>query len=249
MTVALTSRRSGSGEPFVLLHPGGTDSRSLELLVAELGGYALLMPDQRGHGRTPDAPGPFGFAEFAADTAAFIESEVDGPVHVFGHSDGAIVALHLALARPELVRSLVFASGVWHHDGWLPGVLDGEAPDFMRDSYGEVSPDGVEHWDIVVRKLAELHAVEPALAVADLRRLAVPTLILSGDDDEIRFEHLIEMYRALPDGELAIIPRASHGVVVEKPALIARLLRDFHDPLRGDGFAPIRRGGNVADRS
>ncbi|NQX29296.1 alpha/beta fold hydrolase [Microbacteriaceae bacterium VKM Ac-2854] len=245
MTVALTSRRSGSGEPFVLLHPGGTDSRSLELLAAELSGYALLMPDQRGHGRTADAPGPLTFADMAADTAAFIESESAEPVHLFGHSDGAIVALHLALARPDLVKSLVFASGVWHHDGWLPGVLDGEAPDFMRDSYGEVSPDGIEHWAVMVQKLDAMHETQPALTTHELGALAVPTLILAGDDDEIRFEHLIALYDALPNGELAIIPRASHGVVVEKPELIARLIRDFHDPKKGDGFAPIRRGGSV----
>jgi pimeloyl-ACP methyl ester carboxylesterase len=244
-TVALTSRRAGSGEPFVLLHPGGTDSRSLEPLAAELPGYSLLMPDQRGHGRTPDAAGPLTFAGMAADTAAFIEAEVGGPVHLFGHSDGAIVALHLALARPDLVKSIVFASGVWHHDGWLPGVLDGEAPSFMRDSYGEVSPDGVEHWDAVVHKLAVLHETQPSLTTHELSALTTPVLIIAGDDDEIRLEHLIAMYEALPNGELAIIPRSSHGVVVEKPALVARLIRDFHDPDRGDGFAPIRRGGSV----
>jgi pimeloyl-ACP methyl ester carboxylesterase len=49
------------------------------------------------------------------------------------------------------------------------------------------------------------------------------------------------MYDAIPDAELAVVPRASHGVIVEKPDLVARLVRDFHDPGRTDGFAPIRR--------
>lgn len=232
----------GRGDPFVLLHPGGTDSRALDSLVAELDDtYSCLTPDQRAHGHSRDVPGPLTFEAMAADTIGLLERTMDAPVHLLGYSDGAIIALYVALARPDLVRSLVFAAGVFHHAGWLPGVLDGEAPDFMGDSYAEISPDGRAHWPVVVAKLADLHATAPTLTVADLATLSVPTLVMLGDDDEVRFEHAIEMYRALPDGELAIVPRASHGVVVEKPAMVARLIRDFHSPDKFDGFAPIRR--------
>ena len=234
--------RRGSGEPFVLLHPGGVDSRALDPLVAELDGtYACFTPDQRAHGRTRDAAGPLSFEAMAADTVAFLERCVDTPVHLLGYSDGAIVALHVALARPDLVRSLVFAAAVFHREGWLPGVLDGEAPDFMGDFYGEVSPDGREHWPVVVAKLDALHAVAPSLTVNDLATLPLPTLVILGDDDEVRFEHAVAMFRALPEGELAVVPRATHGLLVEKPALFAQLIRDFHDTEKTNGFAPIRR--------
>ena len=240
--VPLVSRRVGDGPALVLLHPGGTDSRSLEPLVAELQeDHTLHLPDQRGHGRTADTDAPLSFAAMARDTIALIETLPGTPVHLLGHSDGAIVALHVALRRPDLVTSLVFSSGVFHRDGWLPGVLDGEAPEFLRDSYAEVSPDGAAHWDVVVAKLDALHASEPELTTADLRGLAMPTLLLFGDDDEIRFEHVLAMYEAIPDAELAVVPRASHGVIVEKPDLVARLVRDFHAPGKSDGFAPIRR--------
>ncbi|MGL4340592.1 MAG: alpha/beta fold hydrolase [Rhodoglobus sp.] len=232
----------GSGDSFVLLHPGGADSRALDLLISELEGtYACFTPDQRAHGRTADVAGPLSFEAMAADTVAFLERSVDTPVHLLGYSDGAIVALQVALARPDLVRSLVFAAGVFHRDGWLPGVLDGEAPNFMGDSYGEVSPDGREHWPVVVAKLDALHGVAPSLTVDDIATLTVPTLVIVGDDDEVRFEHAVAMYRALPDGELAVVPRATHGLVVEKPALVAQLIRDFHDTKKTNGYAPIRR--------
>lgn len=162
-------------------------------------------------------------------------------MHLLGYSDGAIVALHVALSRPDLVRSLVFAAAVFHHDGWLPGVLDGEAPDFMGDSCGEVSPDGREHWPVVVAKLDVLHSTSPTLTVKNLATLTVPTLVILGDDDEVQFEHAVAMYRALPDGELAVMPRATHGLAVEKPVLFARLIRDFHSLDKTNGFAPIRR--------
>lgn len=177
----------------------------------------------------------------AADTIAFLERAVDTPVRLLGYSGGVIVALHVALLGPDLVRSLVFAAAVFHHTGWLTGVLDDEAPDFMGDSYGEVSPNGREHWPVVVAKLDSMHSTSPTLTVDDLATLTVPTLVILGGDDEVQFEHAVAMYRALPDGEFAVIPRATHGLAVEKPAPFARLIRDFYLLDKTNGFAPIRR--------
>jgi pimeloyl-ACP methyl ester carboxylesterase len=68
---------------------------------------------------------------------------IGGPAHLLGHSDGAPVALLTAQRHPNLVRRLVFASGVFHHEGWRPGVLDlpDDVVDFLSSWYGEVSPD------------------------------------------------------------------------------------------------------------
>ena len=84
-----------------------------------------------------------------ADAVAFLEEVVGGPAHLFGHSVGAPVGLLVAERRPDLVASLIFSEGVFHHDGWKPGVLDPLPPDveqFLGDLYGEVSPHGREHW-------------------------------------------------------------------------------------------------------
>jgi pimeloyl-ACP methyl ester carboxylesterase len=47
----------------------------------------------------------------AQDTITFIEAVIGQPVYLLGCSDGAIVALMVALRRPDLVRRLVFAAG------------------------------------------------------------------------------------------------------------------------------------------
>ncbi len=158
-----------------------------------------------------------------------------------GCSDGAVVALTLASRRPDLVRRLVVVAGVFHRDGWEEGVLDGEPPDFLRSSYGELSPDGIGHYDVVVAKLAAMHAAEPALTQADLGQIGVRTLAMTGDDDEVRLEHAAAMYRALPEAEFAVVPGTSHGLLVEKPALCNLLMTEFltKDPVQT--FAPIRR--------
>jgi pimeloyl-ACP methyl ester carboxylesterase len=115
----------GSGPPLVLLHPGGADSRAFEGNLSGLAGrFRVYRPDRRGHGRTPDVAGPISYDQMATDTIAFLEQVVGGPAYLVGHSDGAPVALLVALERPDLVRRLVFASAVFHHDGWAQGAID-----------------------------------------------------------------------------------------------------------------------------
>jgi pimeloyl-ACP methyl ester carboxylesterase len=146
-----------------------------------------------------------------------------------------------ALGRPDLVRRLVLAAGVFHHDGWAERILDDEPPEFLRTSYGEVSPDGIGHYDVIAAKLAAMHASQPALTEGDLGRIGCRTLVMVADDDQVRLEHAVAMYRSLPDAELAVVPGTSHGLLVEKPDLCNLLITQFmtQDPVQT--FAPIRR--------
>jgi pimeloyl-ACP methyl ester carboxylesterase len=178
---------------------------------------------------------------FADDVARLLDDIHLSNVHVVGWSDGALIGMHLALARPDLVRSLVFGGAPVRVDGWRDGVLDGDAPAFMGDAYGELSPDGIEHWPVVVAKSKAMHEREPAIGGDQLRSLHIPVLVVVGDDDEVRLDHAMEIYELLPDGELAVVPRSTHGLIVEKPELVARLIVDFHSADKGDGVAPIRR--------
>ena len=234
----------GEGDPCVLLHPGGAgvDARALEPTVEGLSRtFRVFTPERRGHGRTPDPGGPMSYEAMAADTIEFIETVVGGPAFLAGCSDGAVVALTVALRRPDLVRRLVVIAGVFHRDGWADGVLDGEPPEFLRHSYGELSPDGIGHYEEIVAKLAAMHASEPAYTAADLRRISGRALVMVADDDEVRLEHALELYRSLADAELAVVPGTSHGLLVEKPALCNLLIAEFlaRDPV--PTFAPIRR--------
>jgi pimeloyl-ACP methyl ester carboxylesterase len=227
--VSLWYAERGHGDPCVLLHPGGAgvDSRALAPTLDALAQVLhIYTPEQRAHGRTPDVDGPVSFELMAYDTITFIESVIGHPVYLVGCSDGAVIALTIARHRPDLVRRLVFVAGVFHHDGREKGVLDGEPPEFLKQSYGELSPDGIGHYDVVVAKLAAMHASEPALSQSDLQKIAPRTLIMVADDDEVRLEHAVAMYRSLPDAELAVVPGTSHGLLVESPTCATCSLRN-----------------------
>lgn len=97
-------------------------------------------------------------------------------------------------------------SGAAYGDAWRDGVLGGDPPAFMADADAELSSDGRDHWPVVVAKSAALHEIAPLLSVENLARRAMPVLVVAGDDDEVRFEDLVEMCAASPDGEWRLSP-------------------------------------------
>jgi pimeloyl-ACP methyl ester carboxylesterase len=236
----------GTGDPLVLLHPGGADARAwgpnLDALAAH---FHVFTPERRGHGRTPDVEGPITYELMAEDTISFLEEVVGGSAHLVACSAGVGVALHVALQRPDLTRRVVLVCGVFHRDGWIPEAIDPDAgpAEVLRRSYEELSPDGPEHFPVVSAKLARMNWEEPTLTPADLSGVASRSLVMLGDDDEVTLEHAGAMYRGIPDAELAVVPGTSHGLLHEKPALCNAILVDFltADPV--PTLAPIRRRG------
>jgi pimeloyl-ACP methyl ester carboxylesterase len=236
----------GKGKPLVLFHPGGigVDSRTFEPNLKALAShFHLFLPERRGHGHTPDVDGPYSYDLVADDMIRFLEQVVGGKTRLLGVSDGAIVALMVDKKRPDLVERLICAAGVFHNSGWYPSAIEPgqKPPDFLVESYKEVSPDGKEHLPVVLKKLDQMHTEGPTLMTDDLKTIACRTLIMVGDDDEVTLEHAVEFYRALPNGELAVVPGTSHGLLVEKPDLCNKIIVDFLtlDPV--PTFAPIRR--------
>ncbi len=236
----------GSGDPLVLLHPGGAgvDARAFGPNLGPLAAhFRVYTPERRAHGRTPDVAGPITYEAMAQDTIAFLEAVVGGRAHLVGYSDGAVVALYVALRRPDLVDRLALVAGVFHFNGWLPHVLDAgtEPPAFLERLYAEISPDGPEHYPVVVEKLATMHSTEPTLTTDDLAGVGSRTLVMVSDDDEVPLEHAAAMYGAIPTAELMVVPGTSHGLLVEKPELCNEVIVQFlaTDPVRL--MAPIRR--------
>lgn len=239
----------GQGEPLVLLH-GGLDSNAawgaeLDTLAEH---FRVVAPERRGHGHTGDVEGPLTYRVMAEDMVAFIESVIGTPVHLVGWSDGAILGMMIARSRPDLVRKLVLIGGAADIAAYVPEFIeatrlpaDSEVFQPFRAIYGVVSPDGPEHWPVVFSKLTTMWQNEPHIPLEELEEVTARTLLMVGDDDLVSPEHTLEMYRAIPDAELAVVPGTSHLAPLEKPDLVNRLLLDF---LGGDAvptLLPVRR--------
>ena len=220
--------------------------------------FHVYTPERRGHGHTPDPGGPLGPEAMAGDTVAFLERVVGRPAWLLGVSDGAMVALATAVRRPDLVERLVRRRAVQPARLFLRRSTRRTRRPTSSTSYGEVSPDGTEHYPVVVEELARAHLEGPMLTAGDLAGVGCRVLVMMADDEEVTPEHAVEFYRALPDGELAIVPGTSHGLLVEKPDLWftdhPRLPRQRPRPDAGPDPArrtalTARSGGGVAGRA
>jgi pimeloyl-ACP methyl ester carboxylesterase len=239
----------GDGDPVVLLHGGFTDSRdfsgNLDTLVNR---FRILLPERRGHGRTADVAGPITVEVMAQDTIAFLDKVIGGRVGLVGYSAGAIVALWVAVRRPDLVDRLVVVSGAFHPDGViLRPTADAPPPAPLVAAYAEVSPDGADHFPVLVAKIVRGLAEEHGLAPTELGVITCPTLVMAADDDNVTMEHTLVLYRSLPDAQLAIIPGTSHLLLHEKPELCTRLVTDFLTAEPTPTLMPIRRAPAASD--
>lgn len=221
------------GELVLHLHGGFSDSTPLHnVLLPRLGDrYRVAAFDRRGHGKTPDTDEPFHYDSMADEAVAVLEGLSGGAAHVVGYSDGGGVALCLAAKRPDLVRSMVLIGAGFHHTGLIDDWIDESDP-----QYGAMLSTPY------AAKEKAMYTTEPTFTVDDLGAMTMPVLLLFGDDDCIHLAHAVEMYGALPNAQLAVVPGASHLVAVEKPAIVVTLIDDF---LTSNGvpktMLPVRR--------
>ncbi len=235
----------GAGDPLVLLHGGLVDARWFDPNLGPLAErFHVYTPERRGHGHTADVDGPITYQLMADDTIAFLDQVLGGPADLVGHSDGAFVAMLVAIQRPDLVHRLVMISGGYDKSGEAAPDMEfdvDQVVQFLGSAYGEVSPDGEDHFPVVVGKIGELMKNEPHLDRAELSRVRARSLVVFADDDLMTLAHAVDTFDALPGAELAIVPGTSHFLTQEKPHLVNAILLDFltNEPVAT--VAPIRR--------
>jgi pimeloyl-ACP methyl ester carboxylesterase len=225
----------GAGEPLLYLHGGFNTIEMLGAILPALAQrYRVYLPERQGQGRTPDRDGPITFQSMAADTIAFFGAVGLSAAHLVGFSDGAMVAIHVALERPDLVHRLVLIGQYANPDGCPPAYAElteqltaDMFPPMFRQAYDSLSPDGPEHFPVFFNKLKP-NWLSPGVSLERIGDVQSPTLVLIGDDDCVTPEHAAAMMRALPAGsQLGVVPGTSHGLPFEKPDLTYRLVLDF----------------------
>jgi len=232
----------GEGPAVVLLHGAfsGAVGWMVQAPALMSAGFRVHVPERRGHARTRDVDEPLSYEVMAADTIAYLEAEVGGQAHLVGWSDGAVVALLVALRRPDLAGRMVLIGQYYNSSGRVPGsdldrwLHSAEAMGFLRQGYDPVSPDGPGHFEVVYAKTMTMIDSEPEIDLAELGAVSAPTLVLQGERDEVTLEHGAAVAAALGDGRLAVLP-GTHGLPIELPGLVSALLISF---LRGDVPAP-----------
>jgi len=179
----------GSGAALLLLHGGLESSESWAAQTPVFAEHhRVVLIDRRGHGRTPDVDGPITYELMRDDTIACIEALDIVGAHLVGWSDGGIVALMVAIERPDLVGRIVAIGANASADAYTPETRVALGPgspllDLMQADYEKTTPDGVGHWPVVRDKIEHLWWEAPLEFTDQLDRITTPTLVMAGDDD------------------------------------------------------------------
>jgi len=208
----------GDGIPLVLLHGGGStiDSNFGRLIPFVARTRRVIALEEQGHGRTSDRNQPFTFEQSADDVAGLLRHLEVSQADILGFSNGATVALQVAIRHPDIVHKLVFASSFTRRDGAQPQLWEfmkqadiANMPQALKDAFLAVNPDA--------QRLKTMHDKDVARMIgftdvpdAAVRAVLAPTLIIAGDRDVARVEHALELSRMFPEARLLVLP-SGHG--------------------------------------
>jgi 3-oxoadipate enol-lactonase len=262
----------GTGPVVVLLHgfPLSKEmwQHQLEALAA---GHRVIAPDLRGHGESPAPEGAYTMDAMADDVVELLDRlEITQPVVLGGLSMGGYVALSLALRHPERVRGLLLIDTRAAADTPEAAKLREETARNVLQSGNALSMIETMIPRLFGKTTLEKHPgrIEPMLAVmertsaqgvagalrgmavrpdrrGDLGAIAVPTLVMVGQDDVISPpSEAREIAAALPRAQLEVIPAAGHLAPYENPAAanaaILRFLEGLETPAPAGEAASAR---------
>ncbi|WP_129794173.1 alpha/beta fold hydrolase [Sphingosinicella sp. CPCC 101087] len=242
----------GEGEPLLLLHGGlGSIDMFAPILPILSRHRQVIAVDLHGHGRTSLGERRIDVSDIGDDLDIVVKALGYDEVDVLGYSFGGWSAFRLAVQHPDTVRRLVLVASNLARDGFFPEMLPQQAQvnaamaPAMRDtpmykSYAAVAPDPGE-FPRLLDNMGDLMRA-PYDWREDVGRLGMPVMLVYGDSDMIRPEHIVDIYQRLGGGlrdagwqrehmsrnRLAILPGLTHYEVGLAPEM-ARTVLPFLD--------------------
>lgn len=238
----------GEGPPVLLLHGIGGSARSCAALAGVLAahGHRALAWDAPGYGESAD---PDGLVDHPARVLDVLDDLGLDRVDLVGTSWGGVIATVVAADRPDRVKSLVLA------DSTRGSATSPERAAAMRARPQELSERGADAFaasrsgrlvapecpsevaeavraEMARVRLPGYRAAAEFMAVTDtgalLPSLAVPTLVLVGEHDQVTGVPESRLLAdRIPGAQFASIPGAGHAAVVERPGEVAAAILHF----------------------
>jgi pimeloyl-ACP methyl ester carboxylesterase len=239
----------GSGEPLLLLHGGlGSIDMFRGLVLPALAKTRqVIAVDLQGHGRTNLGDRPIDLTDIGNDLAIVLDKLGFEQVDVAGYSFGGGAGLRLAIQHPTVVRRLVVISAPFAQTGFFPEMLPQQAAvsaaltEQMKEtpmykSYVAVAPNPKD-FPRLLDRMGEFMR-RPYDYSGDVKKLSMPVMLVFGDADMTRPEHIVQFYQLLGGGlkdagwqrehmsrnRLAIIPDVTHYEMFLSPALVPTIL-------------------------
>lgn len=234
---------AGRGPLLLFLHGiGGNRNHWRHQLNFFARDYRAAAWDARGYGDSEDYAGPLQFADFTADLLRVLEHFGEEKAHLVGLSMGGRIARSFALKHPGRVRTLTLANTSPGFDALTPEEVlkfveerRNRSPESLPRLLGRRARPGAHEALLAsfhaLRNDSYLKTVEASVAqdrAAPLEQLAVPTLIITGDEDRVYPAELTQrMARRIRGAELVVLEGCGHLSNLEQPERFNEVLADF----------------------
>jgi pimeloyl-ACP methyl ester carboxylesterase len=238
----------GTGEPLLLLHGGMGQIEMFGPNLARLAqNHQVIGVDLQGHGRTSLGDRAISLVDMGNDMAAVLKKLGYDKVDVFGYSLGGGVAFQFAAQHPQMIRRLALASTLFATEGFYPEMLPQQAAvgaamaEQMKEtpmykSYVAIAPHPEDFPKLLDAMGAYMRKSYDWSA--DVRKLTMPVMLIYGDSDMIRPEHMVKFFQLLGGGlkdagwrrehitqnRLAILPNVTHYELGVAPQLVDAVL-------------------------
>jgi pimeloyl-ACP methyl ester carboxylesterase len=211
----------GAGKPLILLHGNGGSIKSRTPLLPELSSrYKVIAFDSRCHGKSDCPSGALTYEQMASDVASILDHLKIDSAYVWGHSDGGIVGLLLAIHYPKKVKKVLASGPNLRPD---TTAIDPDLLPLLDKMWPMVKNDSVRS------KQFRLLTEQPNIKTSQLKKIKADVLIMGGDRDAVRNEHFIEMYNNIPRALLCILPGTSHFVYNDRTKWFLEIMHDFYN--------------------
>jgi pimeloyl-ACP methyl ester carboxylesterase len=222
----------GNGPPVILLHGGLGHSGNWGYQVPALidSGHSVVLIDSRGHGRSTRDSRPYTYELMASDVLAVMDSLKVDKAALVGWSDGACIALVLAMQAPERVSSVFFFGCNMDPSGakeFVPTPVIDRCFSRHTQDYAQLSSTP-HQFKSFVDAVTLMMRTEPNYSASAMAAIRVPVAIVHSEHDEfIKPEHAEYLARSIPGAELIFLRDVSHFAPLQRPELFNNQLLAF----------------------
>jgi len=225
----------GQGTPLLLLHGGLGSIAHFEYNIESLASENLVIAvDSPGHGRSSHTDS-LSYPLLSDYVSKFIDYMELDSLNVMGWSDGGVIGLILAANRPDKVKKLIAIGANSRLDGMNPEIIEWIKNDMLAymksdkeflESYKSLSPEPDRLGSFLMNS-QKMWLSDSYVSTNQLNSIDIPTMLLQGDRDLIKIEHVTDIYKSMVNSQLCILPNASHYVLQEKPDIVNQIAIDF----------------------
>ncbi len=219
----------GEGEPLVIIHGNGGNINFMKAQIEYFTKkYKVVVMDCRGRGKSELGKDSLTYMQMTTDVSIILDHLHLDSAYVVGRSDGAIIALMLAVYYPQKVKKAVaFAANLSPDTTALYPFFYTEVAQNRKQADEMIAKnDTSQNWKIIQQR-NRLMEFQPHITVANLHKIKCPVLVMSTDRDIIKEEHTVFIYRNISRANLCFLTGENHYVTTNNPELFNQTVAKY----------------------